>query len=85
MGNYKQLVDFLLTNYDTPEMRASRIYCIGFNYSIDRTNNFQKTTMKANARSAQIIETWGNGVHPDNTGYYQMGDALYAFIKNLGR
>ncbi len=81
--NYKQLVDFLLTNYDTPEMRASRLYCIGFNPSIDRTNNFQKTTMKANARSTQTIETWGNGVHPDNTGYYQMGDALYGFIKSL--
>lgn len=81
--NYKQLVDFLLSNYDTPAMRASRIYCIGFNYSIDRTNNFHKVTMKANARSTQIIETWGNGVHPDNSGYYQMGDALYCFIKNL--
>ncbi len=81
--NYKQLVDFLLSNYDTPEMRASQIYCIGFNYSIDRTNNFHKVTMKANARSTQIIETWGNGVHPDNSGYYQMGDTLYCFIKNL--
>ncbi len=85
MENYKQLVDFLLTNYDTPEMRASRIYCIGFNYSIDRTNNFYKTTIKANSRSTQMIETWGNGVHPDNSGYYQMGDALYVFIKNLRR
>ncbi len=83
LENYKQLVNFLLTNYDTPEMKASRIYCIGFNYAIDRTNNFQKTTMKANARSTQVIETWGNGVHPDNTGYYQMGDALYVFIKQL--
>ena len=81
--NYKKLVEFLLSNYDSPEMRNSGIYCIGFNHSIDRTNNFQKTTMKANARSTQIIETWGNGVHPDNTGYYQMGDALYAFIKSL--
>lgn len=81
--NYKKLVDFLLRNYDTEEMRVSKLYCIGFNYCIDRTNNFQKTTMKANARSTQIIETWGNGVHPDNTGYYQMGDALYGFIKNL--
>lgn len=81
--NYKQLVNFLLTNYDTPEMRASRLYCIGFNLSIDRTNNFQKTTMKANARSKETIDTWGNGVHPDNTGYYQMGDALYGFIKSL--
>jgi len=81
--NYKKLVEFLLSNYDTPEMRNSRLYCIGFNHCIDRTNNFQKTTMKANARSTQIIETWGNGVHPDNTGYYQMGDALYSFIKSL--
>jgi len=81
--NYKKLVEFLLSNYDTPEMRTSKLYCIGFNYCIDRTNNFQKTTMKANARSTQIIETWGNGVHPDNTGYYQMGDVLYSFIKSL--
>ncbi len=82
MENYKQLVEFLLANYDTPEMRASGIYCIGFNYCIDRTNNFHKTTMKANARSTQMVETWGNGVHPDNSGYFQMGDALYAFIKS---
>ncbi len=81
--NYKKLVEFLLGNYDTQEMRNSRLYCIGFNHCIDRTNNFQKTTMKANSRSTQIIETWGNGVHPDNTGYYQMGDALYTFIKSL--
>jgi len=39
--------------------------------------------MKANSRSTQIIETWGNGVHPDNTGYYQMGDVLYSFIKSV--
>jgi lysophospholipase L1-like esterase len=85
MENYKQLVDFLLSNYDTPAMRASRIYCIGFNHAIDRTHNFYKTNMKANARNPQLIETWGNGVHPDNSGYFQMGDALYAFIKNLSR
>jgi lysophospholipase L1-like esterase len=83
LENYKKLVEFLLRNYDTPEMRNSKLYCIGFNHCIDRTNNFQKTTMKANSRSTQIIETWGNGVHPDNTGYYQMGDVLYTFIKSL--
>jgi lysophospholipase L1-like esterase len=81
--NYKKLVGFLLKNYDTPEMRNSKLYSIGFNYCIDRTNNFQKTTMKANSRSTQIIETWSNGVHPDNTGYYQMGDVLYSFIKSV--
>lgn len=81
--NYKKLVEYLLTNYDTPKMRESRLYCIGFNHCIDRTNNFQKITMKANARSKETIETWGNGVHPDNTGYYQMGDTLYGFIKSL--
>jgi lysophospholipase L1-like esterase len=83
LENYKKLVAFLLRNYDTEEMRTSKLYCIGFNHCIDRTNNFQKTTMKANSRSTQIIETWGNGVHPDNTGYYQMGDVLYTFIKSL--
>ncbi len=83
LENYKKLVEFLIKNYDSLEMRNSRLYCIGFNHCIDRSHNFQKTTMKANARSAQIIETWGNGVHPDNTGYYQMGDALYSFIKAL--
>ncbi len=83
MENYKQLINFLLSNYDTEEMRASRLYCIGFNHCIDRINNFQKTTMKANARSTKNIDTWANGVHPDNTGYYQMGDALYVFIKSL--
>lgn len=85
MENYKQLVDFLLANYDTADMRASRIYCIGFNHCIDRTNNFYKISMKANSRSTQMIETWGNGVHPDNSGYFQMGDALYTFIKNLSK
>lgn len=83
LENYKRLVEFLQSNYDIPEMRNSRLYCIGFNHCIDRTNNFQKTTMKANARSTQMIETWGNGVHPDNTGYYQMGDVLYSFIKAI--
>lgn len=83
MSNYKQLVEFLINNYDTSEMRASKLYCIGFNHCIDRTNNFNKGTMPANSRSTKIIDTWLNGVHPDKTGYYQMGDALYTFIRNL--
>ena len=83
MNNYKQLLAFLINNYDTPEMRASKLYCIGFNHCIDRTNNFNKATMPANSRSKELIETWVNGVHPDKTGYYQMGDALYTFIRNL--
>ncbi len=83
MENYKQLVEFLLTHYDTPQMKASRLYCIGFNHCIDRTYNFNKSTRVANARNNELVETWVNGVHPDDTGYYQMGDALYAFIKAL--
>lgn len=83
MNNYKQLVEFLIKNYDTSQMRASKLYCLGFNHCIDRTNNFNKALMPANSRSTKIIDTWVNGVHPDKTGYYQMGDALYSFIRNL--
>lgn len=81
MENYKQLVAFLLAHYDTPQMRASKLYCIGFNHCIDRTHNFNRSTMPANARNPTPIDTWKNGVHPDASGYYQMGDALYAFIR----
>lgn len=70
----------LITRYAGQE--ASRIYIAPTNTAIDTTNNVSyAAAAPINSRSSVSVARQNNGVHPANSGYQQIGDALWAFLK----
>ena len=61
---------------------ANRIYLVPSNTALDTVNNMQRgAAAPVNSRSSIIVSRQNNGVHPDTSGYQQIGDALWAFLK----
>lgn len=84
MENRKLLNSMLLANFDNATMRANGVYTIPFNVNLDAVYNVQKSTVAANARnSTDTVTKYTNSVHPAQSGYDQMADTLYAFIKSF--
>jgi lysophospholipase L1-like esterase len=50
---------------------------------VDPLHGFPTQTVKANARSTVDMVRLSNGVHPNECGYRQIGDALYGWLKAL--
>lgn len=59
-----------------------RVYLIPSNLALDTVNNMSRSAAAAiNSRSAITAARQSNGVHPAISGYQQIGDALWAFLK----
>tara|TARA_R110001592_G_scaffold287035_1_gene555691 strand:+ start:138 stop:3440 length:3303 start_codon:yes stop_codon:yes gene_type:complete len=70
----------LIAKYSGQE--ASRIYIVPSNVALDTVNNMNRASAApVNSRSAITVQRQNNGVHPESTGYQQIGDALWAFLK----
>lgn len=61
---------------------ASLVYLLPFSVSLDTENNMPTTTSAVNSRNATIIKRQTNSLHPDTSGYYQLADVVYAWVKN---
>jgi lysophospholipase L1-like esterase len=62
---------------------ASKLWLLPYNVSLDTENNMIVETVAVNSRNATTTVKQANGVHPAATGYLQIADAAFAFIKNL--
>ncbi len=61
---------------------ASRVYVVPSNTALDTVNNMSTGTIAAvNSRSAVTRARQNNGVHPGTSGYQQIADAFWAFLK----
>jgi len=61
---------------------ASRVFLVPSNTALDTLNNMSRAASAAvNSRSAVTSTRQNNGVHPVTSGYQQIGDALWAFLK----
>ena len=61
---------------------ANRIYLVPTNTALDVENGYPLAASAAvNSRSSVMVQRQNNGVHPDTSGYQQIGDALWAFLK----
>ena len=61
---------------------ASRVFLVPSNTALDTLNNMSRASSAAvNSRSAVTSTRQNNGVHPVTSGYQQIGDALWAFLK----
>jgi lysophospholipase L1-like esterase/transcriptional antiterminator Rof (Rho-off) len=70
----------LITKYTGQE--ASRIYLVPTNTALDVVNGYPlSASAPVNSRSSVTVQRQNNGVHPDTSGYQQIGDCLWAFLK----
>ena len=60
---------------------AQNIYLVASGLNVDTENNYPTTTQAINSQNSNTVTIQNNGVHPDTSGYKQIGDALFAFIK----
>jgi lysophospholipase L1-like esterase len=62
---------------------ASRVYLVPSNTAVDTVNNFTRAAAApVNSRNSSVtIARQSDSVHPASTGYQQIGDALWAFLK----
>lgn len=62
---------------------ANRIYLVPSNTALDTVNNMSRwAASPVNSRNTAVtVARQADGVHPASTGYQQMGDALWAFLK----
>ena len=73
------LVEALIAEYKDRE--AEGIYLIPLNVNLDTENNMQTETVVVNSRNTATKVRQNNGVHPANSGYYQMADMIYYWLK----
>lgn len=69
----------MITRYGGQE--ASRIYLVPSNLALDTANNMVTTSGAINSRNAATVARQSNSVHPATSGYQQIGDAWWAFLK----
>ena len=77
--NNQMLVEALIAEYRDRE--AEGIYLIPLNVNLDTENNMQTETVVVNSRNTATKVRQNNGVHPANSGYYQMSDMIYYWLK----
>ena len=70
----------LIDKYSGLEASGTYIAPAGLNW--DTVNNASRAAAApVNSRSSVMVERLNNGVHPTTSGYQQIGDAMWAFLK----
>jgi lysophospholipase L1-like esterase len=57
------------------------IYLCPVHYTVDPVWGFPSVMQNANSRTTEQVFRMTNGVHPNDSGYYQMADEIFAFLK----
>jgi hypothetical protein len=74
--------EWLISKFDNAAMRAMGIYVVPVHANMDMTNNVSNEDVAVNARNSAVTKTRiTNDRHPALSGYYQMADAVYSFLK----
>lgn len=71
----------LLEEFDNKQ--SENIFISPMIMCLDTVNGFDNSTVKANVHSTATEVRQSNWVHPNNSGYYQMGDALASVIEYI--
>ncbi len=79
--NQHRMVEMMIERYGSRE--AEEIFLLPTVAAVDPVHGFPMQTAPANSRSAEQIVRLCNGVHPATSGYRQIGDALYCWLKYL--
>jgi lysophospholipase L1-like esterase len=79
--NQHRVVERTIEKYGKRE--ADGIWLLPTSVIVDPYYGFPSVTVKANAHSPVDIVRLSNGVHPNEVGYRQIGDAVYAWLKDV--
>lgn len=74
-------VNKLIETYGNSE--ENNIYLVPINTNLDTEHNMATETVAVNSRNSATISRQSNGVHPASSGYYQIADAYYYWIKSF--
>ena len=76
-------VNELIEAYDNRQSEG--IYLLPINASIDTKNNFELTEKQINARNSKTVDfpSEKSGVHPAESGYWQIADIYWFLFKNV--
>ena len=71
----------LYVQYSSKE--AQNIYVLGSGVGVDTENNFPTAVKTINSHNSKTEDAQSNGVHPDTSGYRQIADAWFPFMKAI--
>lgn len=57
------------------------VFIVPINVNLDCIYNFNMTTTTINSRNTETIKKCSDDTHPANSGYYQISDSYYCFLK----
>jgi lysophospholipase L1-like esterase len=77
--NQPRMVERLLAKYAGRE--AEHVYLVPTEANLDCLHNYPTQKSKCNAQTDEETVRLANGVHPAESGYRQIGDTLYAWLK----
>lgn len=84
--NQHLLVERMLDRYASEgalKKYESRVHIIPTYVGLDCEHNYPAESVVVNARSDMTVLRQNNGVHPSSSGYAQIGDIVYAWLKSL--
>lgn len=79
--NQHRLVERLLEQYSGRE--SDQVHVVPTYIGLDCVHNYPTESVPANATNEAKILRQNNGVHPAASGYHQIGDMLFAWLKSL--
>ncbi len=78
--------EWFISRYDTNAQIANGVHIVPYHCNLDVVNNMINTsaTVNVNARNSTVQVTRPfNAVHPGTSGYKQLADSMYAFLKYM--
>lgn len=79
--NMVVFIDELRKYYNTTAKEGQNIYFVPCGANVDTENNYPTKSQQINSHNTTMITIQSNAVHPADSGYKQIGDAIYAFLK----
>jgi lysophospholipase L1-like esterase len=80
--NQSHLVAYMLKKYQKKQ-KEDNIFIVPTHLNIDTCHSYPVREENVNSQTCEKIIRQVNGVHPDKTGYYQIGDTVFSWLKSL--
>ena len=80
--NQHRLVERMYERYVEPSTIASRLSLVPTHLGLDCVHNYPTASVPANSTTETTLIRQNNGVHPASSGYHQIGDSLFAWLKS---
>lgn len=79
--NQSRLAARMLEKYQSRQ-KEDNIFIVPTHLNIDTYHSYPVRQERVNSNTDETIVRQINGVHPDKTGYYQIGDTVYSWLKS---